>query len=531
MKNHEKLLKWVLIASAAVLSLSLGHRALWDPDESRYAEIAREILVLHDWVTPHLNYLLYFEKPMLYMWLLAISFKIFGVSESSAHLVSIVAALGGVALGGFMAGKLWGRRAGIIASLILITSLEYFFLACAVDINMPLTLFITSSMVFFWFGHSEKNPGYYLLSWFSMALAVLTKGPIGIILPLGAICVYMLITRQWELIRESRPIQGILLFLVIALPWYILVSIRNPDFFSFFFVNQNLQRYAASREHNQPFFYFIPVILAGALPWTFLLPSAVKDLWQRKMPQEMIYLLVWFFFILFFFMPSNSKLATYVLPCFPPLAIILAHAFRESKKGGWPLFAAAVLWACLGISLIFFPILVSHGMLNLSPTGADPLVRVGQVAGSIILAGVLIGIWLGRKYDAVLGLSSLAMALMITVTALAPQWDSQRSTKSLVQDLPLSAQLFAYEDYYQSSNFYSKRQIGLVQSRGELDFGISHNSKKVVLTLEELVSLMRADKNVYCLTRLNNLPDFRKKIPDILMVKQTDKLCLLNVPR
>jgi 4-amino-4-deoxy-L-arabinose transferase-like glycosyltransferase len=529
MVNQEKLLKWTLIVSVVIMFFSLGHRALWDPDESRYAEIAREILVLHDWVTPHLNFLLYFEKPMMFMWLEAVSFKLFGISESSAHVIPLLTALGGAALVGLMAWKLWGRRSGLIASLILVTSLMYFFLACAVDINMPLTLFITSAMVFFWLGHSEKKTGYFLISWASMALAVLTKGPIGIMLPAGAICLYILLSRQFSLIKESKPISGILLFLVVTLPWYILVCLRNPDFFSFFFVNQNLQRFAVSHEHNQPFFYFFLVILGGALPWTLLLPSAIKELWHKTMPKEILYILVWFSLIFFFFMPSKSKLATYILPCFPPISLILAYTLKASpKKGGWPLYAACILWACLGIPLMFFPILASHGV-NLSSTGVAPIIQEGPMLSAIILSGVFIGAWLGRKFDVVAGLAVLSISLMIIAIAFSPQWDARRSTKYLVEDLPASAKLFAYRDYNQSSTFYSKRQVGMVESKGELAFGINHNrTKGVIITLDELAALMNSSNQVFCVTKLKNKDELQKKIPKLAVVRQSDKLCLLN---
>ncbi len=532
MNHHERYLMWALIASAAILSLSLGGRALWDPDEGRYAEMAREILVLHDWVTPHLNFLLYFEKPMLFMWLEALSFKIFGVSESSAHVIPLVSALGGVALVGLMAWKLWGRRAGLVASLSLITSLEYFFLASAVDINMPLALFITSALVFFWLGHREKNSLYILLSWASMALATLTKGPIGVILPLGSICIYILLSRQFSLIKKSRPVSGILLLLAIASPWFILVSIKNPDFFSFFFINQNLERYTSSSERYQPFFYFVPVILGGALPWTFLLPSAIKEIWQNKIPREVLYIFVWFSLIFLFFTPSHSKLATYVLPCFPPLSLLLGYACKGSpKKGGLPLNLTGILWLCMGVLLILFPVLQTHGIVHISSEGAIPLVHIGTTAGAILIFATLIGIWLGRKYDNALGLAMMGMVIMILAITFAPKWDSLRSTKSLVQDLPSSAKLYAYRGYGQSSSFYSQRQVGLVESVGELEFGIKHNREKgVVITADELAASMKTDKNVYCLTDKDNLPNLRKTMPSIAIVKQTNDLCLLHIP-
>lgn len=530
LKNNDRLLRLVLFLSVTVLLFSLGHRALWDPDEGRYAEMAREILVLNDWVTPHLNYLLYFEKPMLFMWLEALSFKLFGVSEWAARLVSLLAALGGTASVGFLAWKLWGRRAGLIASLILITSLEYFFLACAVDINMTLTLFITAAMVFFWLGHRENKTGWFYLSWISMALAVLTKGPIGIILPGGAIGLYVLISKQFSLIRKSKPVQGIFLFLLIALPWYLLVSIRNPDFFSFFFINQNIQRYTASNEHNRPFFYLFLVILAGALPWTLLLPSAIRKIRNKPFPDEILFILIWFSLIFLFFLPSHSKLATYVLPCFPPLALLVAYSLKDSPlKGGISLYLAGAVWTCIGTASLVFPALAGLGFIHASLPGIAPLVRIGLPAGLIIFTGAAIGIWLGKNHDAAMGLAVMSIALMISAVIFAPQWDTQRSTKALVQDLPQSAKLFAYKEYDQSSSFYANRRVGLVMCRGELDFGIRQNKNTdAVLTLKELAEFMNKDKNTYCLIRAPDFSDLQKLIPELAMVRQTSKHCLVS---
>jgi 4-amino-4-deoxy-L-arabinose transferase-like glycosyltransferase len=530
--NHEKLLKWTLFAATAIVCLSLGHRALWDPDEGRYAEMAREVLVLNDWLTPHLNYLLYFEKPMLYIWLVAISFKIFGVSEPSAHLVSMLSALGGIALVGWMAGKLWGRRAGIIASLVLITSLEYFYLACAVDINMPLTFFITAAFVLFWLGQSEKRSVYIFLSWAAMALAVLTKGPIGIILPLGAMCVYILLSRQFSIIRASKPISGFLIFLAITLPWFILVSLKNPDFFSFFFVNQNIQRYAISDEHNKPIYYFIVVILAGALPWTLMLPSAVQEIRKRPIPREMLYLLVWFFLILLFFTPSRSKLATYVLPCFPALALMMGYVFRTDRvMKKWPLTIAGLVWMCVGIALMLFPTLVSTGTVHISSAGGETIAQIGLAAGMIIIAGTLAGVWVGRRYDMAAGFAMLGMTLMITAVSFAPLWDSYRSTRNLVQDLPAEARLCAYGRYYQSSGFYTGKQVALTDSEGgELDFGIKRNTVKgYVLTFDELVERLETDKNTYCLTSMQRFDVLHERIPHLSVVRRSKDLCLVKV--
>ncbi len=531
--NRERFLKWALAVSIAIMFLGLANnRALWDPDEGRYAEMAREILVLHDWVTPHLNNLLYFEKPMMHMWLEAISFMIFGISEMSAHLVSLLCALGGVFLVGLMARRLWGLKAGLIASLCLMTSVEYFVLSSSIDINMTLTLFITSAFVFFWLGHTGGKTRYFLLFWSSMACATLTKGPIGTILPMGAIVLYILITRQFALIRQMRPVAGTLIYLAITLPWFVLVSLRNPDFFSFFFINQNLLRYTAWGEHNKPFYFFLLVILAGSLPWTFLLPSVVKKLWKEKNKHEILFITIWFALIFVFFTPSHSKLATYVLPCFPPLALMVGYAFHDAPvKGGVPLSLAGFTWGIFALALMILPPMVSFGFVQIPAKEMEPLMEMGPLLGVFITLGVVAGIWIGMAYETVAGIVIIGITVMITALSFSPQLDSMRSTRSLVQGLPANAKLCAYRKYYPSSSFYLNRQVSLVEYTGELEFGVKHNlNKEYVLTVDDLSRLMTSYKNTYCLAPARNLPVLRKKIPGIVVVRQSGNQCLLNIP-
>ncbi len=531
--DRERFLKGALIAGCAVMFLSLCPRALWDPDEGRYAEMAREILVLHDWVTPHLDYLHYFEKPMMFMWLEAISFKVLGVSEWAARLVSLMEALGGVFLVGLMAKKLWGIRAGIIASLCLITSVEYFVLAGAVDINMTLTLFITAAFVFFWLGHTEATAGYFYLFWASMACATLTKGPIGVILPVGAIGIYILLTRQFKLIKQSRPVTGILLYLALTLPWFILVSMRNPDFFSFFFINQNIQRYAISEERYQPFYYFFLIIIVGFLPWTGLLPTVVKETWMHRMSREIIYIALWFGFIFAFFTPSHSKLATYVLPCFPPLALLLAYAVhRAPTNARMPLIATGFFWCLAGIVLVMSPFMPIHGLMSLSGSGIEPVMHDGLLIGGGVIIGVVSGMLFGLKYDNVAGIGIIGATIMIIALIFSPLWDDMQSTKTLVKDMPHQARLYTYKDYYPSSSFYTQGNVVLVDYSGELDFGVRHSiSQGVVLTVDELARLMKTDKDTYCLSTMKRLPALRARIPNLIVVRQTGGMCLLNIPR
>jgi len=531
-KNRKSILTVLLFAAAAALFLNIGTKALWDPDEARYAEMAREVVVLNDWITPHLNFLVYFEKPMMYIWMVAAGFKVFGTTEWAARVVSILCALGGAALTGLMACRLWGKSTGLVASLMLLTSLEYLIMANIVDLNMTLTLFITAAMVFFWLGQQEKKKIWFYLFWASMALATLTKGPIGVVLPGGAIFIYILISRQFSLIRDSRPITGILLFLLIVAPWFVYVSQLNPDFFSFFFINQNFERFTVSQEHNKPFHYLFMIIILGSLPWTFLLPLAIKKIWDRGLTREVQYILCWFLVILIFFSLSRSKLATYVLPCFPPLALLTADVLQEKKEGGGILlFAAGILWVCLGIVLGFFPILVSNGVLKLSSSNALPLMDVGPWAGIIITTAAIAGIFLGRRYGSAAGFAVLGIGLTLTVNSFSLYWDDLQSTRAVVRGLPEKAMLCTYRRYYQSSNFYARRQVILVDARGELELGIRRSTgSPIKMTLDTLAKLMETDSNVYCITAVKYLPFLQANIPDAVTVKQNRGYALVNVP-
>src|SRR5208283_4231398 len=133
-----------------------------------------------------------------------------------------------------------------------------------------------------------------------------------------------------------------------------------------------------------------------------------------------LYIVVWFFLIFLFFTPSRSKLATYVLPCFPPLSLLLGYACKGSpKKGGLPLYLTGILWLCMGVLLVLFPVLQSHGIVHISSEGAIPLIHIGTTAGAILIFATVIGIWLGRKYDNALGLAMMGMVIMVLAITFA----------------------------------------------------------------------------------------------------------------
>ncbi len=274
------------------------------------------------------------------------------------------------------------------------------------------------------------------------------------------------------------------------------------------------------------------IIIMGFLPWTFLFPLSLKKIWDKGISKEIIYLACWFLVILTFFTFSRSKLGTYVFPCFPPLALFVADVLREKKEGlRIPLYAAGILWICLGLVLLFFSVLVSNGILKLSSSNALPLMDIGHWGGAIITIAALTGILLGRRYGTALGFAVLGTALIITVNGFSHYWDDMESTKHLVKDLPSQAILCSYKRYYQSASFYAQKQVILVDTLGELEFGVRHHTgSPITMTLDTLSRLMETDKKVYCITSVRHLPFLLANIPDAVVTKQIKGYALLHVP-
>jgi len=523
----------MIIIVGLLLALHMGSRALWDPDEGRYAEMGREVLILSDWVTPHLDYLLYFEKPMMFVWMEALSQKAFGVNETASRIPPLLCAFGTVFLVWLAASRQWGKRAGLISALVLTTAVEFFVLANSADINMALSFFVTAALTFFWIAHFENKPGYYYLAWISMGLATLTKGPVGFVLPAGIVFVYILATRQFRLILEARPLTGMLAFLLVTLPWYIMVCRRNPEFFNFFFVNQNLMRFATKIHHrHQPFWFFIPVIIGGFVPWTFLVPAVFKRLKHKwkTIPETVVFSLVWFAVAFLIFTPSQSKLATYILPCFPPLSMLIGYTFKDSEeKAGKGLYILAAIWSLIGLVMIILPFLSTTGLFDniRHPENIRPVIEHGVYMGLVLLAGSIAGVMTGKKAGLIPGFGMIGLALLLTGLLFSGSWDSTQSTKAILENLPANARLCAYSKYYQSSTFYAKRPVYLVGEMDELTFGQTHRNN-ITIDEKSFPDLLMKDCNMYCLTREKNVEDILKKVPNARIISKEGQLVLIN---
>jgi len=318
-----------------VLFYKLGNLAFVGADEPRYARIAEEMNDRRDYVTPTLQGRPWLEKPPLLFWIESASFKFLGVSEWSARLpLAFCALIAGLATA-LMAGAVSGPRPGWHAFLILMTSPLFFVYGRAASTDMPLLAALTVAIV----AAHEASRGLSfelaLGAGAALGLAVLAKGPVALIIFGGIFVIYGFLTQAYPW-TWKQTLVGLLAFLAIAVPWYGLVWLRNgPDFVATFWLNHNLARFLTSIHHHvQPFWYFVPVLLIGFFPWVFFLfSSAARMIRNRasalRLQREEVFLWVWFVVPFFFFSGSSSKLAGYILPVLPPLAVLVAMEWER----------------------------------------------------------------------------------------------------------------------------------------------------------------------------------------------------------
>ena len=350
-KNADGMVWTVLILAVLYVCYfsQLGVLGFVGPDEPRYAWIARAMAETGDWVTPRLYGQAWFEKPVLYYWGAAASFKVFGVSEAAARLPSAVCALLGTLAVGWLGWRVYGTATARWVLILLPTSIGMIGFSHAAATDMPfagmLTIAMVCAAVCLGLTRDEHTPILPRTPWlalilfgFFLGLAVLAKGPAAIILCGGAIFFWAIFTKRWrDAFRLLHP-AAILAFCATALPWYILCAWRNADFFYIFIVEHNFRRYlTAEFQHVQPWWFYAPVLLVAFLPWTAMLVWAVSRgvrgyVRNRRMSDAAWFFVCWAGFCVLFFSASHSKLPGYILPAFPSVGLLLARGINDATR-------------------------------------------------------------------------------------------------------------------------------------------------------------------------------------------------------
>ena len=539
---HKKNIKYCLFLSLiALYFISLGSYGLMNPDEGRYAEIPREMLEKGDFITPTLNYVLYFEKPVLHYWQTVLAFSIFGQNEFAARFFPCFLGILGVFFTWLFARIIYTEDTANLAAVILGTSILYFFISRINIIDMPVSTYITISLFSFYFYHKEGKKRWGLSFYGAMALATLSKGLIGIILPCGTIFWFMILTRRWDIIRKILYLSGISLFFLMTVPWFYLVCQRNPDFFYFFFIQEHFLRYTTQiHERYQPLWFFIPFILCGFFPWTPLFFISGKEIINKK--EENIFLLVWIIVIFLFFSISSSKLIPYIIPIFPPLAIILAKnllSLLDKKSGGKILFINSLNFI-ISLVLLIATILIFYRVIPFKKFNEILLYKDHIWNLCYLYLSFSIVSWLLIRKRKLLPTAYCLFAFLFLFflkpgfTIIGQERSNRELCANMLQYLQKNDKIVMCYEYEHDISFYIKRRIILFDSEGELLFGQKKEREKGwFLNEEELEELMRKpleeNQKIYFLIQNKHLNRYLSTFPLCRETKLIEKVNHYNV--
>ncbi|MBV8054192.1 MAG: glycosyltransferase family 39 protein [Deltaproteobacteria bacterium] len=567
-RNHRQLM-CVGLASLLYL-MGLGRPPLWEPDEGRYAEIAREMVVNHDYITPRNNFVRYFEKPPLVYWVTAASLKVFGRNEFAVRLQAAVASIGQVTITGALAEGMFGANTGMLAALALGLSPLFFAFARFATPDPALAFFLTAAMACYYKGaQSAELPGgldgrWMLAAAAMLALGTLAKGPVALVLG-GAIAMLWL---AWEgRIHDVLKIpwlKCIALYLALTLPWFIVVAWQNPGFLHFFIIHEHFERYITNTEHGWGPWFYVPVIVAGTWPWFYFAPFALTSsaisfllsLWpfggkthiaqsggidceNERTRAALRFLLIWLAVILVFFSIPRSKLGEYILPGLPPIGILAGQGL--AKMGKIPvaqrrkllmIFAGISTIGAITITaaILFAPV----RQLNHALTG-DAL-----IAAAALLAGGIAPLFFARGKAAMVALP-VAVSVIVVMGAgidarerVAPLVSYRNLAGLIAPYADRGCRLMSYRHFEQALPFYTGVRETLVNYRGELEpFGPLHDPiGNVFATAAQLRNAWAANQCVVLVTNRVDVPTLVNLLSPVptLVGCEGKKLVLYNRP-
>ncbi len=507
---------------------TLELRGLFIPDEGRYAEIPREMVATGDWVTPRLNNIKFFEKPPLQYWLTAVSLSVFGDDEWSARFPAALLGFLAVLATASTARRLWGTDGAVATTVVLASSWAFYLCSQYLTVDMSLTAFLTMALCSFLLAQQSHEDAtgagrfWMCLAWVSCALAVLSKGLIGVVLPALALILYSTLARDVTIWRRLEIIRGSVLFFVIAAPWFVLVQHRNAEFFDLFFIREHFQRFASNRsERFGPWWYYAPILLVGAMPWlpgliyqclnraVSVRPGAIVNRAANYVPthpmtrafRPSLFCVAWVLAIIVFFSLSRSKLPAYVMPVFPALALLAGRRAFFAQPGvlRWCSTSCAVVGIVLMAASTQLPRLDRFADIGSEVAGGMPWLFL---ATACLCAGGVVG-WCcvrrNKQANSVVAITLGNFAFWGCLFVFLHHIDAAFSSERMIEELVKEERPFAPQSPFYSVGpidysvaFYLGRPMTSVNHRGEMDAGLLAEPEKFISTFEQFQTIWKA---------------------------------------
>jgi 4-amino-4-deoxy-L-arabinose transferase-like glycosyltransferase len=466
----------------------LGTEPLWNIDEGMHAAMAKDMLVSGDWVTPRFNGTPFLDKPPLFIWLVAASLRVLGLTEFAARLPSALLACVAVVLTYRFGRSAVGGRAGVLSALTLATSVAFVVMARVEVHDMTLTACTTLALVSFWRffrgdGSARVNLG---VMYASTAVGLLVKGPVAAALIGLVIVAFLAIAGRLDVIPRMRPVWGALLVLAVSAPWYVAMEAANPGYLRYFLVTQHLFNVAGSHaRHAEPFWFYGVTIIGGLLPWSVYLPQAFWNAWTARGSRRdhvAIFLLVWTVAPTVLLSLASSKLHNYLLPVFPAAALLVGTAWgrlidRPSRSYRRSFVVSTVVTLAL---LVAAAVTLATTGLDRFRTIYDFSVEAVVLPLGILCAGVAataILVAIGRSHVAATALATTVILFFWTVVlSVLPHLSPYRSNRELALVLdrlvPQDAPVAHYARLRDSMLFYGNTRAVEVDTPKQLVTGI-----------------------------------------------------------
>jgi 4-amino-4-deoxy-L-arabinose transferase-like glycosyltransferase len=438
----------LLLAGTILFLPGLGARDLWNPDEPRYAEVAREMLLTGEYLVPHLNGDLYTQKPPLQFWAMAAAARLTGrLDEAAARLPAVISAIAAMWLVHRLGLRLFGRRAAWFAVAAFATCSKVLWQGRIGQIDMLLVALVTAAVWFWVRSWTEERPrlvlGFYLFA----GLGTLAKGPVSLLPPLFGILLFLLWRRDRAGFRRLWLGRGLLLYAAVALAWLVPATLHaGPDYLRAIALRQTVERYAEPWHHFQPWYYYLEILPVDFFPWSLLVPGALVAGWTAltgRAREGLRFAIAWCVATLVFFSVSPAKRTVYILSLYPGLAIALG-AGLDAIAAAWPRYRRWIVWPLAGLAVLLLaaaalvPRQAARHAVELAPLGAGVVAQL--VALLLVLAiAAAAAAWLARRGAIVPAVSALALGLATATLAavlwLLPRFDSVKSARPLSEEL------------------------------------------------------------------------------------------------